>query len=439
MRDYVVFAIAGLGLLYTLRRPWIGVLLYAWFAYMNPHRLCYWRAYNFPFTFVIVAVLLGALLLSKESKRLPLTRETVLLCTFALWMTITSSTALNPGLAWARWREVMKIMFMVLLVLTMMNTRERLNSFVWVVIASLGYYGVRGAVGTLSGHTGVSRIMGPDNSFITDNNDLALALVTIIPLTVYALSLVSRRILRLGLIGLIGCLAIAVMGTYSRAGMLALVAIAFMLCWKSKYRARTSILAIGLLSLIYCLAPADWFARMNTIGSYEQDASAMGRINAWHFAVNLTRDRPITGGGFDAFTPELFEKYAPDPDNFHAAHSIYFKVLGEHGYIGLALFISLWVSSWWTANRVRKNARQIEGCEWIEQLAGMSQVALIGYAVGGAFNNLSYFDLPYDLMAIIVGCKIAVKQQALIEAADPEKSEEQIPATGITQPAEAYS
>jgi hypothetical protein len=44
MRDLVIFAVTAIGLLYTLRRPWIGVLLYAWFAYMNPHRLSYGRA-----------------------------------------------------------------------------------------------------------------------------------------------------------------------------------------------------------------------------------------------------------------------------------------------------------------------------------------------------------------------------------------------------------
>ncbi|MBV9266524.1 MAG: putative O-glycosylation ligase, exosortase A system-associated [Acidobacteriaceae bacterium] len=413
MRDYIVFAVTGIGLLYTLRRPWIGVLLYAWFAYMSPHRLCYWRAYNFPFTLAVVLVLLVSLLFSRERKWPPLTRNSVLLLLFAVWMTVTSFTALNPEAAWVQWREVMKILFMVLVILTLMQTKERLHSFVWVVVASLGYYGVRGTVGALTG--GGSRVQGPDGTFIADNNDLALALVTVIPLVVYALGLTRNKLLRLTLIGLIGCLGIAVMGTYSRAGMLALIAIAVMLCWKSKHRVRTGLLATGLLALVYFIAPPDWFARMNTIGSYQQDASAMGRINAWHFAVNLTHERPITGGGFEAFTPELFEKYAPDPDNFHAAHSIYFKILGEHGYVGLFLFFSLWVSAWWTGDRVRKAARRIEGCEWAEQLAGIAQVALVGYAVGGAFNNLSYFDLPYHLMAIIAGCKIAVDHHRAAE------------------------
>jgi hypothetical protein len=40
----------------------------------------------------------------------------------------------------------------------------------------------------------------------------------------------------------------------------------------------------------------------------------------------------------------------------------------------------------------------------------MTQVSLIGYATGGAFLGLSYFDYPYDLVIILVLThQIAVK------------------------------
>jgi len=71
--------------------------------------------------------------------------------------------------------------------------------------------------------------------------------------------------------------------------------------------------------------PDAWMQRMGTIKTYEQDGSAMGRINAWHFAFNLALDRPIVGGGFETFQPDLFLKYAPEPENYHDSHSIYFE------------------------------------------------------------------------------------------------------------------
>jgi hypothetical protein len=40
--------------------------------------------------------------------------------------------------------------------------------------------------------------------------------------------------------------------------------------------------------------------------------------------------------------------------------------------------------------------------KWASDLAAMIQVSLIGYAVGGAFLGLAYFDLPYHLMIIVL-------------------------------------
>ena len=68
-------------------------------------------------------------------------------------------------------------------------------------------------------------------------------------------------------------------------------------------------LSVGLLSFM----PDTWYDRMNTIESYEEDTSAMGRINAWHFAFNLAIDKPLVGGGFQAFTRESFFTHAPIP------------------------------------------------------------------------------------------------------------------------------
>ena len=67
----------------------------------------------------------------------------------------------------------------------------------------------------------------------------------------------------------------------------------------------------------------------------------MGRINAWHTAFNLAKDR-VTGGGFDTFQGPTFRKYAPEPENVHAAHSIYFQVLGDHGFIGFGFVRAHW-------------------------------------------------------------------------------------------------
>src|ERR1700674_5347795 len=124
-------------------------------------------------------------------------------------------------------------------------------------------------------------------------------------------------------------------------------------------------------------------------------------------AFNLAKDRPL-GGGFDVFQPGMFAIYAPSPEDVHDSHSIYFEVLGEHGFIGLAFFLMLGLATWRTASWVIKRARSDPAKRWAADLAAMVQVSLVGYASAGAFLGLAYFDYYYTLIAVIVLCKVVV-------------------------------
>jgi probable O-glycosylation ligase (exosortase A-associated) len=151
--------------------------------------------------------------------------------------------------------------------------------------------------------------------------------------------------------------------------------------------------------------PESWWDRMSTIRTYDQDTSAGGRINAWWMAWNLAKDN-FFGGGFSVAWPELFARYAPDPTDVHAAHSIYFMVLGELGFVGLILFMTLWIYVWRSAGRLRIQGKRLPQTMWLSHLGAMCQVSLAGYAVGGAFLSLSYYDLPYNILILVVlGCR----------------------------------
>ena len=148
--------------------------------------------------------------------------------------------------------------------------------------------------------------------------------------------------------------------------------------------------------------PETWTSRMSTIKTYDQDASALGRINAWWNAWNLAVDRFPIGGGFGIYELDVFARYAPVPHDVHAAHSIYFQILGEHGFAGLFLFLSIFVLAWLCGNDIVRKTRQRKDFEWARDLAAMSQVSLIGYLSGGAFLSLGYFDLPYYVVVVLV-------------------------------------
>ena len=84
-----------------------------------------------------------------------------------------------------------------------------------------------------------------------------------------------------------------------------------------------------------------------------------------------------------------------------SAHSIYFQVLGEHGFVGLALFVSMLVMTFITLGRVKVPAPSGRPCgRKLRCLRGALQIGLVGYCVSGAFLNLAYFDMLYLYMIL---------------------------------------
>ena len=400
MRDLLVTAIV-LGVLpFIFRRPWIGILLWCWLGYMNPHRQAWGFAYDFPFAMITAIVTLTAFVFWKEKKQMIWTRETILLLIFIAWMLFTTFFAFYPELAWLQWDKVWKIQLMVFLTLMMIKERQHLHWMIWVIALSLGYYGVKGGIFTIM-HGGQFRVQGPTGTFFSGNNEMALVLVMLIPLIRYLHLQEPRKWVRMGLASAMVLSGVAAIGSQSRGALLAMAAMGLFLWVKSRHKFVMTIYMGIAIAIMAAVMPQSWYDRMNTIQTYEEDASALGRINAWHTAFNVAKDR-ITGGGYEMFRPPTFREYAPEPFRVHDVHSIYFEIMGEHGFIGLAIFLMLALFTWLRANQVIRECKNDPERKWAADLAAMIQVSLVGYGAGGAFLGLAYFDLTYHLMIMLI-------------------------------------
>jgi hypothetical protein len=162
----------------------------------------------------------------------------------------------------------------------------------------------------------------------------------------------------------------------------------FALFWiKGRNKFAWAVLLVAVAAIGLPLMPEQWWTRMDTINTYSSDVSAMGRINAWWTAFYLAEDR-FFGGGFMSWMPSVFERYAPNPEDVHAAHSIYFQVMGEQGFGGLFLFLAIGASTWLTASRLIRAGQAHSTRRWAEDLGQMVHVSMIGYGVTGAFLQL---------------------------------------------------
>jgi putative inorganic carbon (HCO3(-)) transporter len=408
MRDIVLAAFLFGSVPFILWRPSIGVFLWVWVSIMAPHRMTFGFAHNFAFAQIIAIATLVGILFSREPKRLPVTAVTVVLFLLSLWISVSTYFALDTEAALPMWERVMKIQLMLFVTLYILHSKQQVQTLMWVVTLSIAFFGVKGGLFTLRGG-GELVVWGPEGSFIEDNNALALVTVMTIPLLGYLYLQATKRWLRWGLVAAVLLCGFSVLGSYSRGAFLAIATMIGFLWWKSRAKAYTGVALIVLIPVAIGFMPDKWVERMWSIQTYDQDASSLGRINAWRMAFNLANDRPLTGGGFEIYNQKVFDQYAPDPTDLHAAHSIYFQVLGEHGYVGLMLFLLLWFLVWRDASWIIRNAAGKEDYRWALDLARMIQVSLIGYAVGGAFQNQAYFDLPYELLVAIVTTRALIE------------------------------
>lgn len=395
------------------RRPYVGALVYYWLSFMNPHRLTWGFAQSQPFALIIALATLVSLFFSGEWRRIPRTRETMVLLLFVGWMFFTTQFAYDQVTAAKEWSRVWKIQLMVVVSLALLQERDRIIAFVWVIALSLGFYGVKGGLFTLLGG-GENLVWGPPGSFIEGNNEIGLAMLMTLPLLRFLQMSAEKQWVKNGCRIALILTGVSILGTHSRGAFVGVIVMLIFLAWKSRQRLPAMALVIIMLPLGLLFMPESWQDRMRSIRNYEQDTSAMGRINSWQFAWNLAKGQPIVAGGFGAFNRDLFEWYAPNPDDVHDAHSIYFEVLAEHGFIGLFLFLLLMFLAWRACSltiATSKRARDDPELTQWGDLARMVQVCLVGYATSGAFLGLAYFDLYYALVTLAILVRMAAESR----------------------------
>jgi len=406
LKSLLIAAIVFSSLPLTLFRVYVGVLTWSWLGYMNPHRLSHGFAYNFPWSQLVALATLGGLLFSREPKRFPLNRVSVTWIALILWFIITTIFALYPDDALSQLEKILKIQLIAFITAMVMIDRQRVQWLIWVIVASLGFFTIKGGFFTIM--TGGSfRVWGPPGTFIEDNNHLACATLMLLPLMRYLMVITPNRWIRLGLLVGIVSSAVSAAGSHSRGALLAGLCMSLFLWFKSTHKLRVGLALLILLPALGLFMPQHYWDRMATIfeedeETGERDASAQSRLHAWEFTFHLANDR-FLGGGLNIWGyQDLVDRYPPEGDRSRAAHSIYFAILGEHGWVGLGLFLLLLFNTWRSCGWIIRQSRGVEDLFWAEQLAGSIQVSLIAYCAGGAFLSLAYFDLPYHLVAIVV-------------------------------------
>ena len=423
LRD-VVFTVLLLGLVpVSFRRPWVGVLAWSWIAYMAPHQLTWGFGRVLPVAMLIGGATLAGFLLTKDRKPVPRVTGTVLLTALAAHFTLTTLLAYNPALAAGKLDWVLKSMLMTFVTMALFQDRARLRALYLVIALSLGFYGLKGGLWVL--RTGGGEVVqGPGATFFADNNTLGLALCMVLPLLLYLSREEPRRWLKLLLRATFALTIIAVLFTYSRGAFLGLSVILGILIWRSPWRLRFAGAIVVAALVAAPFLPERLWLRIGSITDQEsaetRDQSSAGRLEAWSVAWNLALSQPLTGAGFRAFhNPEIWDRYHPGLYvKVRDAHSLYFEVLGEHGFLGFALYMALLLNTLVHLRRIRKRWRDDPEHGYLSRYAEMTQLSLYPFLVAGAFLTVAYFDLYQHLIGTSIVLQALGARAQAAEAAE---------------------
>jgi putative inorganic carbon (hco3(-)) transporter len=410
VRDVVVLGFFLPSLPVCFMRPFYGVLLWTIVAFVNPQHLAYGRAAAFPLAqAVAIPTLAGFLFFNRNWGRL-VSREFLLIAILWAWFAITSLASVNTPLfadhagdTWYRLGFVSKILLMTTVSICLIDSFERLRVFALVIAFSFGVFVAKDLPFVIM-TGGQYRVYGPPNSMIADNNDYGLALNMTVPLFFFLARTETNHRLKVVLNCLFLASIPAIFFTYSRGALVGLIAVGFLMFLQM--RQRLLIVPVIVLAMAGALtfAPQQWRDRMGTLGSGTLDPSALERINAWTFSWRLAEESPVTGGGFDTFTPELFPRYAPNAVDVRGPHSVYFGVLAEHGFTGLFLYLLVVMSSLISTFGIAREARRYADHRALAY-ALMFRLSLIGFLTSGLFLGRAYFDLYFAILACIIALK----------------------------------
>lgn len=423
MRDLVFLGFVLLSVLLAARNVFVGYLLWAWAGLIAINYYLYGFMAGIGYV-QIYALMTIALIVAKKdtnSQEFKFDRTTVLMLIF-LAHGFLSALFAYPDLDrnWELFGNTLKTTLFCLFMPMIVVSRFRIHALVLIIAIAISFHGVLDGLKFIA--SGGGHNAQPLKKF-GDNNHLALILLMVLPFIYYLFQFSEKKIVRLGFLGALLLMVLAVVATHSRGGLLGLFAVALWIIVKSQRK----ILGIVLISLcavmVVQLAPDKWSQRMETIQAADEDASLMARVTAWKVSSAIAVANPLLGGGFRAVQSHpVWNQFKDSPGLLGfvatptlsrsgvAAHSIWFEVLGDQGIVGLLLFIALIVNVFMTRRDIWKLIKKnSQSSGWAGNLADMVAASMLVYVVSGSLLSAAYFELPY----ICIMMMETIKQQQM--------------------------
>jgi probable O-glycosylation ligase (exosortase A-associated) len=418
---FIAFLLGLFGM--GFRRPFLLVLVYVYIDIVSPQRLTYYLLNTVPISLIAVALAVGGWALADDKRDTRVAPRQFLIVLLLLYCWATTIAADFPVEAKEKWDWVWKALaFAAFLPLTL-RTRLRIESLLLFMILSAASIIIVGGIKTLAtggGGYGQLNLMVDNNSGLYEGSTISAVAIAIVPLIFWFMTFGTIfkpdwRVKTFCLALVFACLLIPV-GTSTRTGLLCIALLALLSLRAVKRKGRY----IGALALMGVVAipflPSTFTDRMNTIQTYQADESASTRLAVWKWTIDYAKSHPF-GGGFEAYRGNRIrydlktaDGSAPaagpkvEVDKARAYHSAYFEMLGEQGYVGLALWLTINIVGIVRMEILRRRYRDPEGpYPWAGPLAAALQSGHLVYLLGAAFIAIAFQPFIYMLIGAQIG------------------------------------
>ncbi|QYJ07463.1 DUF5935 domain-containing protein [Qipengyuania flava] len=458
MLDLALFlTVMGMFLL-GLRRPFIWVLAYLYIDILAPQKIGWTLTPMFPISLIAFLLAFAGWAISDPKAETKFTLRQGIMGVLLVYCFMTLQWADFPENAQDKWEWVWKaLVFAIFLPFTLI-TRLRIEAAALILVLTAGAIIIAAGLKTALGGGGYGSLyfFVNDNSNIYESSTLATVAIALIPIILWftkhgSIFPPDWRVKTFAGLLIFACLLIPV-GTEARTGLLCIAVLGVLMLRDVKNRIMYVMAAGALGVMALPFLPASYYERMATLGSVQSDQSASTRMQVWEWTLDYAAERPL-GGGFDAYRSNEFTYRMPVTreeggalvteiqdvtDKSRAYHSSFFEMLGEQGWPGLILWVSLHLIGLIQMERIRRGwrGRESPAEQWQGPLASALQFSNIIYLVGATFQGIAY----QPVFLVLIGLQIALstycsKRESAKAEADRKAAREARRAAAAGKPA----
>jgi hypothetical protein len=376
---------------------YFGVFAFTFLVYFRPYELFPSLAWLSRSALVVAVLTLAVFIptqLGLENKISANLREVKLAFALLVIGLLSFPLALEPSLAFQSLLDFFKVIVIFIVMVNVLRTEQRLRRLLQLVLLASCVMSIAALSDYAQGNLALQgrRIAGLIGGLFSNPNDLALHLVTMIPISI-ALFLGSRGLLNKSLY-LIGSLVLAtgILATFSRGGFIGFVCVIAFLAWKIARRNRVifGVIALTSIMIAVALAPSAYRGRLATTS----DDSAIARTDDLKRSILIAARHPLLGVGMS--------NYILYSNTNHATHNAYTQVAAEMGLAALLVYVWFLVSPFNRLRRIEEATRTNKRKPPVYYLAIGLQASLLGYMVVSFFASVAYLWYAYYLVAYAV-------------------------------------